>query len=373
MIEGKNIAILTLLYKNYNYGGILQAYALNHVLERMGYNAEVVKYDRSIKKRTFVERVKNKLSKLIHKKIENEQDSVFFHNVIMEKKKMFDSFVEKNINQSNKVYSQINENDILQYDIYICGSDQVWSPVSGRPAMFLNFVPSTTKKIAYAASIGADSISNEYAEAIKPLIERINFVSVREEGAYKILNEMLPHKPCTVALDPTLLLSVDDWKNVESKVSILDNEQYVLIYMIGENDETWITAYEHALTLNCRIINIPFNKMIYTKHDEDYKDISLFNVGPGEFLWLIEHASYVLTDSFHGMVFSLLFHKRYKIYTRTVENENGSMNGRLISLLNLLQAPDDNLFSNADFNVIEERIQREREKSIDFLKKALED
>ena len=372
MRKGK-VAILTLLYKNYNYGGVLQAYALNHILEGMGYNVEVVKYDRNNSKIFCFARVKNKCLKLIHYRIENNRYSFFFHSVVKEKKKKFDAFVEKYINQSKYVYSQINENDIQQYDIYICGSDQVWSPVSGRPAMFLSFVPSVKKKIAYAASIGADKISDEYEKKIQPLIERIDYISVREEGAYRIINKMLPNKPCTVVLDPTLLLQVDDWKKMEFKVAISDNEPFVLIYMIGENDETWIAAYKCALTLNCRIINIPFNKMLYTKHDEDHKDISLSDVGPGEFLWLIEHASYVLTDSFHGMVFSLLFHKKYRLYTRPVENENGSMNGRLNSLLNLLHAPVDNLFNVADFNVIDKKIQSEREKSIDFLKKALED
>lgn len=339
------VAIITLFYKNYNYGGILQAYALQKAIEKIGYECEVVKLDRSIKKadksiKGIFKKILIKIRKILTVFFLYKRNRVVSRQLSV-KREYFEAFMKENVKQTESVYNCNNINKLLPlYDIFISGSDQVWSPVSGRPETFLSFVPSTKLKISYAASFGADTISKEYADYIKPMLERYDAISVREQNAKQIVDTILQNEESVVSLDPTLLIQANEWDMVAKPIKALENKKYVLLYFIGEANDGWYRGYDYArFAKGVEIVNIAYNKMLYSKRDYEHSDISYYDVGPGEFLWLMKNAECILTDSFHGTVFSVIYHKTFYVYKRDSENRNGSMNDRINSLLAILGIP----------------------------------
>lgn len=373
-MKSNKVAIMTLCYKNYNYGGVLQAYALQKLIEDLGYSCEIIKFDRF-----FPRSIRQVILKLLREKLLNffksnaDTDDLRIEEALERKRNKYELFIKTNISQSIDVYNHWNIKQCLSdYDTFICGSDQVWSPVSGRDETFLKFVPDNKKKIAYAASIGADDITLKFLCYIKPLIRRIEKISVREEGAKRIVESFLGKDACEIMPDPTLLLDIDEWDSVMCPVDKLVNVPFVLLYFIGEDSQNWNIAYDIAKKYGILIVNIPYNKMHFVERDFENKEISNYDVGPGEFVWLIKNARYVLTDSFHGTVFSIIYRKKYKYFSRMIENENGSMNGRIISLLKVFELPDDTTTCSVDYTQIGQCLDNQRERAVRFLREALD-
>lgn len=388
MMCSKKVAIITLFYHNYNYGGVLQAYALQKTIEQLGYICDVVNLDRSIINpdfSSFAGKMKGGLIKIKKKcdKIRKTQKytDVFVTEELEHKKNYFENFMLTHVKQTESVYNCYNVKELVDlYDIFVCGSDQVWSPVSGRPETFLSFVPPSKKKISYAASIGADAITHKYAKYIKPMLKTFNAISVRESSAKQIIDSILKNNNSVISLDPTLLLTVDEWDAVSKPLDSLINSKYILMYFIGEADTSWELAYNYAKTRKTNIVNIAYNKMKFSQRDYLHPDISYYNVGPSEFLWLIKNAECVLTDSFHGTVFSIIYQKPLYIYKREHENANGSMNGRIDSLLNILEITenisltkqtDNTALHVEDYSKVKTSLEKQKKISINFLEQAL--
>ena len=389
----KKIAIITLLYHNYNYGGVLQAYALQKEIEKLGYKCDVISMDRQTMK-VFVPEAKNKNASYkngfitfltaLKKRIKNKWNSLLCINELQKKMKKFDSFIEKNIRKTDIVYTSDTISQLVnQYDLFITGSDQVFSPVSGRPETFLSFVPDEKGKISYAASIGADFITDDYGHYMKSFLKSFDVISVREKGAKTIIDNLMGKDICKVVLDPTLLYQ-ENWASLASPVNGILAQSYVLLYFLGESDNEWNRAYSYAKTTGLKILNIPYNKTQYNKRDYKHKENFLWGgVGPEEFLWLIQNAAIVLTDSFHGTVFSVLFHKKFLVYLRKSENDNGSMNGRIRDFLSSLSLEDrminqdnkkrqsETAEKQIDFETVDKTLDILRTDSIKFLERAL--
>lgn len=388
----KKTAVITLVYQNYNYGGVLQAYALQKEIERLGCECDIIFIDRQTMK-AFIKKTYNKgvLYKKIFIKIINSFKNYTINKFnyclcqkeLQKKIQRFNAFIENNIKKTDNVYNADTIFRIVdRYELFITGSDQVFSPVSGRPETFLSFVPDSKAKISYAASIGADFITEEYKAYIKPFLERFDAISVREKSAKTIIDNLLGKESCEVVLDPTLLYQ-GKWSDMAFPVSGI-TAGYVLLYFLGESDNEWNRAYSYAKTTGLKILNIPYNKMKYNKRDYQHKDIFIRGgVGPAEFIWLIQNAGIILTDSFHGTVFSILFHKKFLVYFRESENCNGSMNGRMKDLLDSLNMAHRIINRNneknesklineqIDFETVDKILDALRKSSIKFLERAL--
>lgn len=384
----KKIAVITLFYHNYNYGGVLQAYALQKEIQKLGYECDIVSMDRQTMK-VFISEENNKnnpisIFTVLKNRIQNKWNYMFCMKELNKKIKKFDFFIDRNIKKTDIVYTSDTISQIIsKYDLFITGSDQVFSPVSGRPETFLSFVPDEKGKISYAASIGADFVSDEYGRYIKPFLERFDAVSVREKSAKTMIDNLIGKDICKVVLDPTLLYQ-GNWPNLTSPVDGIVEESYVLLYFLGESDYEWNQAYSYAKTTGLQIFNIPYNKMKYNKRDYRYrKNFVGGGVGPEEFLWLIQNAGIVLTDSFHGTVFSVLFHKKFLVYSRETENKNGTMNRRIQDFLTSLSLEDRMVNRNnekkqfetaeklIDFQTVDKMLDMPRADSIRFLERAL--
>lgn len=341
----KNIAIVTI--ESFNFGNRIQNYALQQALRSLGYSTKTlhrIQYSNGIKVK-----VKHALQYLLQTK-----GSKF---------RQFDL----NIEYSSVIIGADNWPQDLseQFDYFIAGSDQVWNP-------HYDFVGTTDllafakpgQRISYAASFGVNEIPNEKKEEYAENLSKFKALSVREKRGAEIIKE-LTDRDSQVVLDPTMLLTSEQWSKVEKKSKFAPNNKYVLVYSLGEKSDDFeyeINHYGNELEI--------FDIRTIQKNGREIP------VGPAEFLYLIHHAELILTDSFHASVFSVLFHKRFITFKRP----GIDMSSRIVSLANIIGAEDKldsdyNLDCSVglDYVMVDQLIERERKKSIDFLKKALED
>ena len=331
----KKVGIITHYYNSLNYGGNLQSYALCKYLEAKGCDAEQICYElqtQDYKKSRLVWSIVRKIIVFLKRKMKRflyRKDIVFLENI---RKNSFRKFNKEMIPHSEKVYSSKNINECIEnYDVFITGSDQVWNYNCYNKAFFLDFVPDTKVKVSYAASIGSNTLDEEQKNIFVNSLQSYNAISVREYNAVELLKD-LTDKEIEVVLDPTLLLSAEDWGEVCEPPVIYD--KYVFTYFLGQNNAAVDIAIEYATELNLKLINIPYAKGGWEKNERRFGDIELLDATPEQFLSLIKYAEYVFTDSYHASVFSLIFQKQFFVFNRDAK---GSMNSRILSLVDMFE------------------------------------
>ena len=342
----KKVGIFT-LNSNDNYGNKLQNYALKKVIEKHNFLVDTIwlKEEYSLKK-------------MIIKKI-------LFFNIEYRRQMNFEKFTQRYLKR--KIFDEKKYN----YDYFVVGSDQVWNYTfkgvkKKISKYFLDFSP-REKNIAYAASIGVNTIDEEFKEVFKNGINNIEHVSVRENEAALALKNEIERENVEVVLDPTMLLTKDEWDKIIVKPKKLKNEKYILNYFLGEQSTKRKEAIEKiAKENNCIIINI------LDKNDPFY------TCGPSEFLYLEKNAFLICTDSFHSSVFAILYNRPFVIFD--IEQSGvKSMNSRIDTLISKFCLKDrrfngkmitkKNLEHN--YTNVYKILKVERVKSINFLKNAL--
>lgn len=253
------------------------------------------------------------------------------------------------------------------FDYYVTGSDQVWNFTFklDNDAMFLNFTQSP-HKISYAASIGMRELSKEEGEYTSKSLSSFKALSVRENDA-KGLIQPLVDKPVEVVLDPTLMLTADEWDKVIKKPKFIKREKFILQYVLGSDTTLPSTAEWAEICGNNKLPHIV--NVRNEKSKESY-------CGPAEFVWLIKNSEFVVTDSFHAVVFSLLYHK--PVLVLHAGTSRLDMNGRFETLCQKLNISFETLtnkekFRTVNYEEIESHLQAERAASLQFLEEALKD
>lgn len=332
-----------------NYGNRLQNYALQEVLAELGYNSEtLINYPYSNTKDKFILRqIKN------FKKKDGYSDNVNRAN-------NFKSFNE-NIKFNEKKLTPYASDK--KYDFYIVGSDQVWNPIFGRlrEVDLLSFVR-PSKRISYAASFGISSIEENIN--VSNELKKFKNISVRENKGKEIVKKLSGREDVEVVLDPTMLLDAHKWDSVIKRPKVKMPKKYILSYFLGDNDKYMSKIKTISAAKDLKVIDI-LNK-----------NSPFFQCGPSEFLYLEKNAELICTDSFHSCVFALIFNKPLVVFER---NQNiFSMNSRINTLITnfgLSNIKFDKEISDDNFklfgNDVYEKINIERQKSIDFLKKSL--
>lgn len=360
-------AILT-IDDHSNYGNRLQNYAMQNVLKRFGDSQSLwwsVDYDLFTKQNFSI---KEKIKFLLNYK--NYQKKVLYDLPILEFKKFqIKKFTEK--------YIDVKQVDLLDaelensYDFFITGSDQIWNPLfwfdtdKYAKAMFLQFC-SSKKRIAYAASFGLSKIPNKYEKQFASYIESVEQISVRETSAAKIIKK-LTGRDVPVVLDPTLMISAEQWASIEMRPEWYKGEKYFFTYFLGDIPKS---VLEYAKKRNIKIYNLT-----------DKRNVDIFTSRVEEFIYLIHHCELFCTDSFHGSVFAIQFRKPFIVMNRQ-EKGAPDMTCRIDSLLNTFNLNDRYFLFNSDEKELEKALhpdygnvdlilQRERENSIMFIKKAL--
>lgn len=352
----KKIGIIT-IYDNNNFGNRLQNYALQEVLKRFDYDVLSIKYKREYE--TGVEYNVKKVLKLLK--------TFVLARKRIKKIRLFKSF-NKNINITSKSYSskKIKKTKKEYINCFIVGSDQVWNPNFGR-LTDIELLRFTNKdKIAYAASFGINSLPEEYNERTKQSLNKFKAISVREDAGKEIIEHLGVSKSVEVLVDPTMLLSAKEWDKVSNKPKQLKEKKYILNYFLGKLPDEWRNEIDRIAKENdCEIINIL-----------DEND-PIFVSGPSEFLYLEKNAFMVCTDSFHSSVFAIIYNTPFVVFER--QDKHVSMNSRLDTLLSKFnlqnrrfngQITEDLLM--CDYTEVKEILEIEKEKSLNFLKDALD-
>ena len=383
------IAIITKYYNSANYGGLLQAYALTHYLQSIGYDAFQICFDeKSVKSKsvtsdlsgrfsslTFIEKVK-RILKRIKTKISVYATRLFLKNKNKLRRQAFTSFRES-IPHTSTVYNSNTISDVNpKADIFITGSDRVWSERSIGDEYYLSFVKSA-KKIAYAVSLRANELNKNQKEAMAAAVEKIDAVSVREKETVRILSE-ITNKKIEHVLDPTFLLDKTEWAEIAGKDPFECESQYIFCYFLGDDIKNRRLVKQFAKNKKLKIITLPYSKESFNLADVSFGDIRLTQVSPNRFLYLIKNASYVFTDSFHASVFSIIFHRQFFIMPRNEIKGSGTRIESLVSVAGIENRYCENTdkytllsLDDIDYNAVDGRIQQYRESSVAFLNNAV--
>ena len=385
--EKIKIGIVTLYHNNYNFGGLLQAYALPTAVKKyLGIPAEQIDY--LSEQETKTEKPKNNIS---ISKIINLVGFLYFNRLeksnLNKRKKAFEQFM-KYIPHSDRVYGYDNICESLKvYNIFVCGGDQIWIDCKKMPwfsiddskTFTLQFVPEQVKKISYAPSMAVLELTEEFKKEFSIGVNRLDRVSVREKRSLPVLRK-LTDKPVTVAVDPVLLLKESDWLeaiNYSSK-----KEKYILCYLLSDSISQRKATTKLAKKLNCKIITFPhILHNIVRKCDLFFGDIRDYSSGPREFIELIKNAEMVITDSFHACVFSMIFKTPFAVFERNKIGEKGNMNSRIYDFLEEYHLENQLVtekeltemqeIPKIDLTYAHEHWEKRRQESLKYLENAL--
>lgn len=340
MLALKKIGILTEYFESMNYGGVLQAYALCHILSEMGFCAEQVQYFKSEEAEKSKDGRNSSKSWYsvfnpiqIRRRIIRQKLNTNLHRKQDKRRSSFKDFREGIIPHSNIVYDDNTlglAND--KYDAFVVGSDQVWNPNYWHPGYMLSFVNGDKLKIAYGVSLGVDSLTAEQVELFKTSIFGFKGISVREENSINLLQDILKSK-IELVLDPVFLLTKEQWKIVSSERSI--PEKYIFTYFLGDSRRNRRIAEEYAHYHGFKIVALPHVNGYYRAVDENFGDYQIFDASPQDFIALIKNAEVIFTDSFHAVAFSGIFEKEFFAFQR---NETGEMSARMVQITSLFDA-----------------------------------
>lgn len=342
----KKIAILT-LNGNFNYGNKLQNYALLKYLENKGFIVNTIWYKDNIKAR-----IKNEIKRLIPYKLSYKRTNYF------------ENFTRKYLNR--KYYKNNNYSDF--YDFIVVGSDQVWNYNLNTfdEKYFLNFSKNKNKNIAYSASFGIPYIEEKMVNLFKNGLNNFNYISVREESGKKIIKDLI-NKDVNVLVDPTLLISTNEWDKIAKKPKQLkSNRKYILNYFLGSiSNERKKVIEEFALKNDCEIIDI---------HDINNE---YYAMGPEEFVYLEKNAFLICTDSFHSVIFSILYKRPFIVFDR-IESGTEGMETRIESLLNKFNLNErkfsgeiDEDILSFDYSKFDNILEVERQRTDVFFESAI--
>ncbi len=334
-----------------SYGSMLQAVGLNRALESLDCNSYIAKLS---------EDSSNPADSPVSIKQTIKKAADYFNKKNREVvRQKGESFIRRHLDVREYPDYQGLCADPPTADVYIAGSDQIWHPGLMNPVFFLDFVKNV-KKISYAASMGRSVISEESATLFRKYLSDFDTISVREAECAEAV-EKLTENPISVNIDPVFLLSADEWRDLEEKYPV--KEPYILLYTIFRNDGIRGEVKRLRKRLGIPVYTI---KSGFTK---DYADKPLYDVGPAEFLWLIDNAEYVVTSSFHGTAFSTIFNKRFSTIV------NPSEPSRINSLKKVLEIQNVGLNDmgkeSLDYNRINERIEFERDRGLSYLRNSL--
>lgn len=383
MEDKKKIGVVTLYHKSRNYGGLLQAFALVHVLEKMGVDACQIDYAplKKNQKGHFIKEIYRTrgLSVFFAKLLKNIINVIYIHFTnsyyapLLQKRFNVMDIFRKNIPHTNECNQTTIEEISEGLDAFIVGSDQVWKPTVIDPVYSLAF--STGKPtMAYAASLSVSSIPEETIACYKEAIARIDMVSVREYEGQQILTNHSDGKPVDCVCDPTMLLSRFEWSSL-SGASRKDFGNYAFCYFLGDSKEHRKVACLYAKKHNLKIVTYPNLMGKQRMVDSSFGDYQLYDSGPLDFVSLISNADVVFTDSFHATSFSVYMHTPFYVFPRDAVF---SMNSRITSLLgkigcmNRYVSPDTLPFAPPiEWGAIDLVLDSERQLGLQYIQRFL--
>lgn len=363
-------------HESLSYGAILQCYALQSAIQKRNESCEFINYKRQpVSTAQLGGAWKYKMKRYVLEGVSVLQNTML-KSEIRKKAEAFNLFKKKYLKISEQVYNSYDElaDAFMQYRAVVVGSDQVWNPVTtgdNLKVYGLSFLHEGIKKIAYAPSIGLGVLNESQEKRIKDCLGTLDYYSCREYTGAELLTNVLG-KNIEYVLDPTFLLNRTEWNRIEKVVKT--PSKYVLAYLLGS------MSYERKLA---KIIAERLGvDLLFIK--ESPKDMFSFKgiggIGPDEMLYLISHAEFVITDSFHGTALSINYRKNFLCCNRRGYEKKTSYASRLTNLLHTFNLESrqvsennwrDRIDLSVDYSIAENRISEMIIKSNRYLDKAL--
>ena len=359
------VGIIT-FHRALNYGALLQTFALRYSLSKLGAEAQVLDYRNSIIEDMYFypsfwqrKKLRDKMKFLIQGKSE------------LKRRAKFESYRNKYLNLSNELHA---EEDMMlvsdKYDKFITGSDQVWNYGAHNfdKNYFLRFVNDRSKKYSYAASFGISSLPNDFKADYKKILEGFTMCSVREKQGLDILSGLGIGNQ-RIDLDPTMLLTKDEWQ-AQFNVSVPQHEKYIFAYYFELTDTLRSYIERLANKTGCMVVFIG-NPL---KPPFRCKCKALKTADPIDFVNAVANAEYVVTNSFHGTAFSIIFNKKFYVELLKTDSKVNSRIENILQVFSLENRIIDSTKMNddADWNSVNSKMTELRKKSLDYLKEILE-
>lgn len=375
------IGIIT-IHRIYNYGSVLQTYALQQVLEMLGYDVETIDY---IFPNDFHNLPTNRIPTIAAPtmSIKEKLLKYCYGFGLLRQHKEISRFLHEKVHLSTEQYHHPKQLALNppKYDIYITGSDQVWNPryCKGDPSFLLHFAADESKKVAYAASIGIDKIEDQYIDIYKKLWSRYDAIGVREKSGETVVEKLSGKKAKTV-LDPTLLLYSDDWNSIIPQGRRL-RQKYILCYYLNYTFNAFpyvddLASHFHKLT-GWKVVCVGRPPHSLKLNSTRY----IVGASPIELLQLVRDAELVLTTSFHGTAFAVNFSRPVFSVVQSNNNKTGKGDSRQTSLMNAIGLGNrilslEDVFPSVeeiecDYMTVQMKLNELRRESLDFLKNAL--
>ena len=320
------------IHSAHNYGSVLQAYALQEELKKFSDEVEIINYRPDYLEEQYqmfslriYRRYKGFLNKLLH----------LAWRITMlipryTKYKKFENYIKMRYNLTRRysTYEQL-ENAKLPYDVLICGSDQIWNTDITEgfdKTYYLGFADEKIVKASYAASIGKKQIDTKYEKEYQEYLPKLDHIALREEASKKMI-EKYTDKPIAITIDPTLLHTKKEWDVLADTSKLEVVYPYLLVYILEENQEFVKIVNELSQYLKLKVVSLSKKKR--------FKNETIFpNAGPEDFVKLFKNAEFVITNSFHGTAFSIIYQKRNCIIPHQEKGERMCHLMRIVGLEN---------------------------------------
>ncbi len=358
MSSNKRIGIIT-IHSDLNYGAALQAYALNQFLRNKGYDSHIINY----------------IKRPNHPRVYSFPKNIAYKLMNIPRCRRYRQFLKSSVTKKewHSVDEMMNGFD-EPFDVLISGSDQVWNPTCGglvdklNPVYYLAFAShGRYKKVAYASSLGSYRFNKGEQRSVKKWLSDYDYLSTRETYGSVHLKEILG-VDVKVVLDPTLLLTHEEWRTSSKQVSIKDG--YVLVYYIDEIAECVEYARKVAEKHGWKVVMMSNSSSRFPG-----VDINVPFCGPAQFLWLFDNSNYVVTNSFHGTAFSVNFNKNFiSVIKRNSPQraqtllQNVGLPERLLTDISQV----DDLADNIDWASANSKLDELRKDSVEYLINAIE-
>lgn len=411
-----------------NFGTCLQSYALNYVLRKMGHDVEFIYNRRETPPPTFKHYVFAALKRIIKIFLSEKQISrlkerknamarngqrgndtpvilqlpdhrllgflskcpgyKFFakrwHYGNLQKRKVYKFTFEDGNFRMHRLFTHADYKTVVaDADLFITGSDQIWNPFCGgyNPMMFLEFVNDGTKCVAYSSSISLPELPPSVTSRMKASLQKFSHIAVREQRSVELLSGLLHRDDIKLVVDPTYLLSAEEWEEFGNRAEIefAVPDKYIFCYFVGAKRAD---VYERMVQDVKRFTGIDkvINLECYNRRRVYGGGITYWDAGPYEWVYLLRHASYVCMDSFHATVFALKFHKEFVHAMKNADTETGSQNTRMYDILSRYGILYKNYNDDGgtgwqqriDYQRLTPLIEQEIKDSMDYLKYEIE-
>ncbi len=377
-------------HRTINYGTMLQAFAMQRAIEKLGYRAETIDITGISKEitRKKLAYFNSQMTKkdLINAKLPTVRKTIrrwwnksYARNIAI-REAAFRVFREKNFPMSEQRMGRAALTELARgYETVLIGSDQVWLPSNiAADITTLSFVPAEINKVAYASSFGVSMLPASQEKTAETFLGRMDHLSVREQSGKEII-QRLAGREASVVCDPSMLFDSTQW-DVMLPPKKHANAPYIFCYFLGNNP--WQRALVKQFSKQRGLpIAMPMHMDDFIRSDECFADNALYDLGPEGFLDQIRNASFIFTDSFHGTVFSILYQKSFFTFNRFSQDAVLSTNTRIESLFSIvglkerhiLSAVETSYFSEitTDYFAPLEKLQAFRQQSWEYLEKAL--